>query len=40
VPLVVTRGQVYDYLGMVIDFSQDEKMHIKMVDYIADMLDE
>jgi hypothetical protein len=31
---------VHDYLGMVIDFSEDGKVQIKMVDYITDMLDE
>jgi hypothetical protein len=39
-PLVVTRGKVHDYLGMVIDFSEDGKVQIKMVDYITYMLDE
>jgi hypothetical protein len=38
-PLVVTRGKLHDYLGMVIDFSKDGKVQIKMVDYITDIPD-
>jgi hypothetical protein len=39
-PLVVTRGKIHDYLGMVIDYSIDGKVQIKMIDYIKAMLDE
>jgi hypothetical protein len=39
-PLVVTRGKVHDYLGMTIDFSEDGKVKITMVNYIKEMLEE
>jgi hypothetical protein len=39
-PLVTTQGKVYDYLGMILDFSEDGKVKIIMKDYIKDILDE
>jgi hypothetical protein len=36
-PLTVQRGKVHDYLGMTLDFSTPEKVHISMIDYIIDM---
>jgi hypothetical protein len=37
--LVVTRGKVHDYLGMMPDFSEKGKVKVIMKDYIQDMLD-
>jgi Reverse transcriptase (RNA-dependent DNA polymerase) len=39
-PLVVTRGDVHDYLGMTLDYSETGKCKVKMNDYISDMLDD
>jgi hypothetical protein len=39
-PLVVTRGNVHDYLDMTLDFSVKGKVKVIMKDYIEDMLDE
>ncbi len=39
-PLVVTRGDVHDYLGMTLDFSQPGKCKIWMKDYIGEILDD
>jgi hypothetical protein len=39
-PLVVTWGKVHDYLGMTLDFSEDGKIKITMIDYIKNMLAE
>jgi hypothetical protein len=38
-PLTKTRGSLYDYLGMTLDFSSEGKVKITMVDYIQNMLD-
>jgi hypothetical protein len=38
-PLTVTRGKVHDYLGMTLDFSDDGKVKILMLDYIDGMLE-
>ena len=39
-PLSITRGKIHDYLGMTLDFSEDGKVKILMVDYIQKMLAE
>jgi hypothetical protein len=39
-PLVVTRGKVRDYLGMIFDFSVDGKVKITMEEYIWELLEE
>ena len=39
-PLVVTRGKIHDYLGMVLDYSTEGKVKIRMVDYVKKMIDE
>jgi len=38
VPLTVTRGKVHDYLGMVIDFTEEGRVKITMYQYIDEML--
>ena len=38
VPIMVTRGKVHDYLGMMIDYSEEGKVKILMVDYIEKMV--
>ena len=37
-PLTVTRGKVHDYLGMTLDYSEEGKVKIKMLDYVEKML--
>jgi hypothetical protein len=37
-PITVTRGKVHDYLGMTLDYSTKGKVHIKMLDSVAKML--
>ena len=38
-PLTITRGDVHDYLGMTIDFSEKNRVMFTMYDYINDILD-
>ena len=33
-----TRGKVHDYLGMIVDFSEDEVVKINMVKYVENMI--
>ena len=37
-PLIVSRGQVHDYLGMTLDFCNKGDVHINMEHYIDMML--
>jgi hypothetical protein len=37
-PITVTRGKIHDYLGMTLDYSTKGKVHIKMLDSVAKML--
>jgi Reverse transcriptase (RNA-dependent DNA polymerase) len=37
-PLTIMRGKVHDYLGMTLDYSLDDKVQIKMFDYIDNMV--
>ena len=37
-PLMVLSGPVYNYLGMMLDFSQSGQVIIHMVDYVKNML--
>ena len=39
-PLAITRGNVHEYLGMTIDFSQPGKGQFSMNDYIKGLVDE
>jgi hypothetical protein len=39
-PLTVTRGKEQDYLGMTLDYREDGKVKILMIDYIQKMLAE
>jgi hypothetical protein len=39
-PLVVTQGDVHDYLGMRLDFTEPGKVKVNMENYIQEMLDE
>jgi hypothetical protein len=39
-PLTVTYGDLHDYLGMTIDYSEDGKVAIRMEDYIESMLED
>lgn len=39
-PLTIRRGNIHDYLGMTLDYSQDGKVLITMLDYIQGILDE
>ena len=39
-PLTVTRGNVHEYLGMKIDYSQKGKVRFSMPDYIDRMLED
>jgi hypothetical protein len=39
-PLTVTYGDLHDYLGMTIDYSEEGKVAIRMEDYIKSMLEE
>ena len=36
----VTRGKIHEYLGMKLDYSQDGKFIVDMVDYITKMVEE
>jgi hypothetical protein len=37
-PLTITRGDIHDYLGMTLDYSEKGKVKIKMIDYMEKML--
>ena len=37
-PITITRGQVHDYLGMTLDYTEKGKVKIKMIDYVQKML--
>jgi hypothetical protein len=37
-PLTITRGKVHDYLGMTLDYTEEGKVKIKMMDYVEKML--
>jgi hypothetical protein len=37
-PITITRGNVHDYLGMTLNYSERGKVKIKMLDYIDKML--
>jgi hypothetical protein len=39
-PLTVTRGDIYDYLGMTLDYSVPGKVTIGMDNYVCDLLEE
>jgi hypothetical protein len=39
-PLTVNRGKNHEYLGMNLDFSKEDKVVIRMRDYIQGILDE
>ena len=39
-PLTVTRGTIYEYLGMIFDFSSADKVMFSMYDYIINILSE
>jgi hypothetical protein len=36
-PITVTRGNVHDYLGMTLDYTEKGKVKIKMLDYVMKM---
>jgi hypothetical protein len=38
-PLTVQRGPIHDYLGMMIDYSEDGKVKFIMADYVKGILD-
>ena len=39
-PLTVNQEKVHDYLGMTLDFTEEGKFKIKMLDYVENMLNE
>ena len=39
-PLMVNRGKIHGYLGMTLDFTEEGKVKIKMLDYVEKMLAE
>jgi hypothetical protein len=39
-PLMVTRGDIHDYLGMTLNYSVPGVVTIRMDDYVKDLLDE
>ena len=39
-PLTIHHGKVHDYLGMVIDYSEEGKVKFSMPNYIEGLLDE
>jgi hypothetical protein len=39
-PVTVTRGKIHDYLGMVLDYSEDGVVKIDMTDNINKLLEE
>jgi hypothetical protein len=38
-PLVINQGKSHDYLGMTLDFSEDGKVKVMVMDWIDDMID-
>ena len=38
-PLLIHWGKVHDYLGMVVDYSEDGKVKFSMPDYVQGVLD-
>ena len=38
-PLNISRGKHHNYLGMTLDFSDKGKVKVKMIDYVAGMLE-
>jgi hypothetical protein len=39
-PLTICRGRIHEYLGMTLDFSEDGKVKILMIDYITSLLED
>jgi hypothetical protein len=39
-PVMVTRGKIHDYLGMMLDYSEDGKVAICMDSYVNELLKE
>jgi hypothetical protein len=39
-PLIVTRGDIHDYLGMTLDYSTPGRVTIRMGNYVRDLLEE
>jgi hypothetical protein len=37
-PLTIRRGKIHDYLGITLDYTEKDKVEIKMVDYVEKML--
>jgi hypothetical protein len=37
-PLTITRGDIHDYLGMTLDYSEKGRVKIKMIDYMEKLL--
>ena len=37
--MVTTRGKIYDYLGMTLDYNIDGKVYITMFKYIAKIIE-
>ncbi len=35
-----TRGKIHDYLGMTFDFSAKGEVHVDMIDYVENMIDD
>ena len=40
VPITVMRGKVHDYLGMVLDYTEEGRVKISMNQYVNEILDE
>jgi hypothetical protein len=40
VPIAITRGKVHDYLGMVLDYTEEGRVKISMSQYIDEVVDE
>jgi hypothetical protein len=40
VPITITRGKVHDYLGMVLDYTEEGRVKITMNQYVEEILDE
>jgi hypothetical protein len=38
-PITINRGKVHDYLGMTLDYTEDGKVSVKMLDYVEGMLE-
>jgi hypothetical protein len=39
-PLAATAGDIHDYLGLTIDYSEKLKVKFTMYDYLEDILEE